>query len=692
MYSSERKTKMKTSINYLLNTSFNIFQNRTISKRTIIALIILSVTIACSQNGSTKENLNANQVAGIFATLGKPNAVASSSELNCAPSYLAFNFNSNEKIIISFPVKNGNDPYVGAKVEIYDSKNSLITSGVTDSNGIYTDTVTLFDGQNLYAKVIAIGVPAEPFLIYSNEKNTISQSGQVLNCKAANADLRILTVSAFDNNGILAITQTNQTVSTKLLQAVNFAFPETQDIRKTHPEYIMTGVDTNLKLSELADVWVTFLHEGAGYRNSFGYFTYTDDSKPTSPSAVNKIALFPNASYKNSGGNLSSGDKVFLGRFPANTRIGFWIISDGWDGSKIVETKNNIFSLPELNNETNAELKKHLAMLWYEDEKKIILGFEDLPRDAAVCDHDFNDVVFTVTVNPVTAINLDNIVKVPGIVDSDGDGVADNNDPFPNDPNRTYTRYYPGSDTYAYLAFEDLYPSKGDYDFNDLVVSFRIKEILDRNKNVKEFSAEFNLKAMGAANQNGLMLMLETIATNVESSQRTVNGIIKDNAIEPGHTDELVFKIIDNARNQIQIPSGFAFANTITGSPQTNGDKIVLNATFVNPIIDSSPYNPFLFNVKTRSKEIHLPNKRPSSFFDTKLFNTGDDKSNLQNKIFFKDNSGYPWAMLVGPDFQHPSEKSSIKKAYPNFQNWINSNGTLFKNWVTNKSANFIYK
>ena len=41
----------------------------------------------------------------------------------------------------------------------------------------------------------------------------------------------------------------------------------------------------------------------------------------------------------------------------------------------------------------------------------------------------FNDVVFTVTVNPVTAMNLE-IQSSPGIVDSDGDGVADNNDPF----------------------------------------------------------------------------------------------------------------------------------------------------------------------------------------------------------------------------------------------------------------------
>ena len=42
---------------------------------------------------------------------------------------------------------------------------------------------TLFDGQNLYAKVIAMSVPADSFLIYSNRKILLVQSAQVLNCK-----------------------------------------------------------------------------------------------------------------------------------------------------------------------------------------------------------------------------------------------------------------------------------------------------------------------------------------------------------------------------------------------------------------------------------------------------------------------------------------------------------------------------
>jgi len=59
------------------------------------------------------------------------------------------------------------------------------------------------------------------------------------------------------------------------------------------------------------------------------------------------------------------------------------------------------------------------------------------------------------------------------LTDSDGDGIQDADDDFPNDPARAFINFFPAAG-YGSLAFEDLWPGKGDYDFNDLVVVLQL--------------------------------------------------------------------------------------------------------------------------------------------------------------------------------------------------------------------------
>ncbi len=51
-----------------------------------------------------------------------------------------------------------------------------------------------------------------------------------------------------------------------------------------------------------------------------------------------------------------------------------------------------------------------------------------------------------------------------------GDGVPNDEDDYPEDPTRAFNSY----DT-ASVAFEDLWPAMGDYDFNDLVLGCTYK-------------------------------------------------------------------------------------------------------------------------------------------------------------------------------------------------------------------------
>ncbi len=62
--------------------------------------------------------------------------------------------------------------------------------------------------------------------------------------------------------------------------------------------------------------------------------------------------------------------------------------------------------------------------------------------------------------------------------DTDGDGVDDENDAYPTDPDRSTDQYLPSENTYGTMAFEDLWPSEGDYDFNDMVVNYNWHYVL----------------------------------------------------------------------------------------------------------------------------------------------------------------------------------------------------------------------
>ena len=65
----------------------------------------------------------------------------------------------------------------------------------------------------------------------------------------------------------------------------------------------------------------------------------------------------------------------------------------------------------------------------------VYLGFEDQPRDCEYCSHDFNDLVIAVTADAEGVLSDCLTEDVPVLTkDSDGDGVVDGYDDYPDDP------------------------------------------------------------------------------------------------------------------------------------------------------------------------------------------------------------------------------------------------------------------
>jgi len=218
-------------------------------------------------------------------------------------------------------------------------------------------------------------------------------------------------------------------VSQETLDLIADALPEGFPVPDYNPQYITSGYDTDVVLNEPAEVWVTFVGEGAGYKNVLGFYTYeAGNPSAIKPAPEDITIIFPNVSAKNSGGSLEAGHKVKIGTFSEGTAIGWVLLANGWKGH-VTPGLWQLFSGTQYNPESDESLRYHNVLLNDPDNERIILGFEDIRRDYASCDQDFNDALFYITANPYTAIETTNYNKITdhAPVSSGNDGGLESN-------------------------------------------------------------------------------------------------------------------------------------------------------------------------------------------------------------------------------------------------------------------------
>jgi hypothetical protein len=201
----------------------------------------------------------------------------------------------------------------------------------------------------------------------------------------------------------------NDVVPTAFLDNIAASLPERYPVPTYHPQYITAGTETDISLTAEADVWVTFVSDGAGYRNVLGFYTYTGTAPTTRPADSNVTIIFPNVSASGSGGGLITGNKVRLGTFTAGTKIGWVLIANGYNGTTVTQGNWKLYSNPNYNPEADASLRYHNVLLNDAVYDKVVLGFEDIRRDNSGCDNDFNDAIFYISATPNTAINKSNL-------------------------------------------------------------------------------------------------------------------------------------------------------------------------------------------------------------------------------------------------------------------------------------------
>jgi len=278
---------------------------------------------------------------------------------------------------------------------------------------------------------------------------------------------------------------------------------------------------------------------------------------------------------------------------------------------------------------------------------------------------------------------------IPPIIDTDSDGVADVDDDYPTDPLRAFNNFFPAAG-FATLAYEDLWPSKGDFDFNDLVVDYRFKTVTNASNNVVEIFATFTIKAFGAGFYNGFGFQFPN--TNINASDLTVTGYdlqegyinLAGNGLEQGQSKPTII-VYDNTYNIMQHPGQGIGVNTEEWAPyvtpETMDIYIAFTGTYTMAQVDIENFNPFIIINKFRNDEVHLPDYEPTDLAVTWQFGYADDDSDPSINRYYKTLTNLPWAINIPESFDYPIEKTVITSAHLKFAEWAESNGVLSPNW-----------
>ncbi len=219
----------------------------------------------------------------------------------------------------------------------------------------------------------------------------------------------IPSVCDWDEFGAPTCKSNPENLCENLLPDFKVALPEYQNALIHHPEYF-TNENRELVLTQTADVSVTFVMEGAGFKNTFGYYTYNVNNPPQSIEDIkaSKRIIFANASGAGGyGGALVKGDRLYLGTFEAGTVIGYFLISNGWNGSEVTDGIYTFYTIPEFNRKG----AQQTIMMYSESCGSILTTFEDVSITGG--DKDFNDLVIKTSISPQSAMTTADLVKLP---------------------------------------------------------------------------------------------------------------------------------------------------------------------------------------------------------------------------------------------------------------------------------------
>lgn len=440
------------------------------------------------------------------------------------------------------------------------------------------------------------------------------------------------------------------------------------DPLKKCPEVYRTAADLQVEKDNTSIV-LTALGGWTCWNSSLGYYYYRiDNGAPKSLKDVRVYTVFPNTqTYWDSGSKfmsspqgISAGTAVELkffgdngdetGRnFPKGYRIGFVLACNAWNtyftGYQSHTQTVGYFSSSTkgLSSAGANKIDVHTAMFKDKKSGNIAITFEDFKDD-----QNFTDVLFSLKANP-------EIINVPEV-----------------DPDLNTTIEKTGI-----YAFEDLWPKAGDYDMNDVLVQYSYQKTFNIYNEILKESFLFKPLVIPtqAVYNNGFGFSINSTSTvsteHYKKSDDTDEFTPTTFEVAPGNVIRLTNGVKTNPHAEYMVTVNY-------GKSLKKKQETTINAFIYRPVANS-----------TQFLEVHCPMQAPTSYVDSSLFGTEDDRSVPGSGIYYVSNKGnvYPFAFYlsnatdkdIAPLLDPNNEKTPISELYPKFIDWA-KNGTN-ANW-----------
>lgn len=431
--------------------------------------------------------------------------------------------------------------------------------------------------------------------------------------------------------------------------------------------YAKSSDIVNIKVVKDASINLIFLDGKGEYHNAMGYYYYDSGKELTAEEfkALPKYIAFPNCTeYSRAGGALWRGNRIklmYYGKdgkntgsetFPQGTTIGWFLLADGFENYNYTTIinynpeKGTWFS----NNEFNANQTKSCISIYDKKSETTVLGFEDSG------DQDYKDLLFYVESTPSEAIYDPN---KPTIDDPEIE-----NPPIISDP------------VEGTLAFEDLWPNRGDYDMNDVVITYQRSYTVDDKGNIIGLKDIYTPVHKGGQIKSGFGYQIGIPVTSV-SKVNIENG--SSNNMEAGQKNA-TFILFDDMEQAVK-NGAITVTLDIKGLTLEDMQK---DLHFYNPFIRVSPNK----DGKNPIQEVHLTNYPPTDLADPTYFGRYNDRSSVNEDgepigpYYYVSDDDYPFAIdLPIMDYTVPTEAMKIDKFYPKFGNWVTTKGQEDVDW-----------
>lgn len=492
-----------------------------------------------------------------------------------------------------------------------------------------------------------------------------------------------------NSNGILIPGKsplvTKEELSTSFLNLVNSWYPEKSFQRE---ELLDLSSDLVVTDNSGAEIWITYIGDGDfGAENGYAsllYYNYEageltsnadfykGENGNLDDTGMRLTMIFPNVNSV----QCASGIRVqllywdknkgeYTTVFPKDTRVGFVFARSAYKklGAAIDNAGSYWFAQPLTasitnHNYPNYELfystpclngkginKSNAIIRSCPDYGCLIAGMDARYWDDTSIsnDRDYNDVLFKIVANPPKGITPEN--------DIDPDPVA------------------PFDAQHGTLAFEDLWPVRGDYDFNDLVIDYTYKRLKSASGTDK---IQLSLKpvARGGTKESGFGIELPFPAGMVSN----ISGATLEN---PGSGENAVLIVWNNTNS---VFGGAGIINTYKSQsykdiPATEV-TVTLNTVLADADVNFIKFNPFIFIDGERGHEIHLVDYAPTSKMNISLLGTELDRSDASKGVYYRMDNTYPWVLDIprtsssSPSWRYPVESEDITGVYLNYEKW----------------------